>query len=35
MKKAINVLKKAVRWYFEQGAKTYAWVPTGVIPKGE
>ena len=35
MKKVFTCIKKAVRWYFDKAAETYAWTPTGVIPKGE
>lgn len=32
MKKVINVIKKATKWYLEQSAKTYAWTPSCTIP---
>lgn len=28
----ITFLKKAVRWYFRKTAKTYVWMPTGMLP---
>lgn len=28
----IKLLKKAAKWYFEQSAKTYVWMPTGSMP---
>ena len=30
--KFLNPIKKALKWYFEQSAKTYMWLPTGTIP---
>jgi hypothetical protein len=27
-----EVIKKAVKWYFEMASKTYAWTPTGMYP---
>lgn len=34
MKKVINVVKKAAKWYFNQVARTYVMTPTGmVIPR--
>lgn len=30
--KALKLLKKGAKWYFEQVAKTYTWLPTGTIP---
>lgn len=33
--KAIKLVKKVVKWYFEHSAKTYNWVPTGTIPYGK
>lgn len=30
--KAFKLLKKMVRWYFEQSAKTYAYLPSGMLP---
>lgn len=30
--KALKVIKKAVKWYLETSAKTYAWTPTCMIP---
>lgn len=36
MRKVINVVKKAAKWYFEQAAKSYAWTPSGIVPyRGE
>lgn len=32
MKKVINVMKKAAKWYFEQSSKNYAWLVSGTIP---
>lgn len=32
MKKVINVMKKAAKWYFVQSSKNYAWLATGTIP---
>lgn len=32
MKRALNVLKKAVKWYFNLAAQSYAWTPTGIVP---
>lgn len=32
MKKVINVLKKATKWYFEQSSKNYMWLSSGTIP---
>lgn len=26
------MLKKVVKWYFNQAAKTYVWTPSGMIP---
>lgn len=34
MKKVISLIKKGVKTYFRQAAKTYAWTPTGTIPVG-
>lgn len=31
MKKVINFMKKAAKWYFNQMAKTYTMTPTGMI----
>lgn len=28
----LNSVKKAVKWYLDLAAKTYAWSPTGIIP---
>lgn len=28
----IGLLKRAMKWYFKEAAKTYAWMPTGMIP---
>lgn len=30
--KVLKLLKRGAKWYFEQGAKTYTWLPTGTIP---
>lgn len=30
--KAIKLIKKAMKWYLKQSAKTYVWIPTGTIP---
>lgn len=36
MKKVINLMKKAAKWYFTQSAKNYTWTPTGMVPyRGE
>ena len=32
LKKMKTKLKKAVKWYFEQCAKTYTTCPSGMIP---
>lgn len=32
MKKVINVVKKAAKWYFEQSSKNYTWLVSGTIP---
>lgn len=32
MKKVINVVKKAAKWYFEQSSKNYTWLVFGTIP---
>lgn len=32
MKKVINALKKATKWYFEQSSKNYMWLASGTIP---
>lgn len=32
MKKVINVVKKATKWYFEQSSKSYTWLVSGTIP---
>lgn len=32
MKKVINVMKKAAKWYFEQSSKSYTWLVSGTIP---
>lgn len=32
MKKVINVVKKAAKWYFEQSSKSYTWLVSGTIP---
>ena len=31
MKRALNVLKKAVKWYFDRTANSYIY-PTGTLP---
>lgn len=30
--KALKLVKKVVKWYFENSSKNYNWVPTGTIP---
>lgn len=30
--KVFNVIKRAIKWYFNQAAKTYAWTPSCTIP---
>lgn len=32
MKKVINFMKKAAKWYFEQSSKSYVWLVSGTIP---
>lgn len=32
MKRVLNLVKKGIKWYFNQAAKNYAWFPTGCIP---
>ena len=32
MKKVINVMKKAAKWYFEQSSTNYIWLVSGTIP---
>lgn len=32
MKKVINVLKKATKWYCEQSSQNYMWLVSGTIP---
>lgn len=32
MKKVVNLLKKAVKWYFNLAAQSYMWTPTGIVP---
>lgn len=32
MKKVINVMKKAAKWYFMQSSKNYTWLASGTIP---
>lgn len=32
MKKVINVMKKAAKWYFLQSSKNYTWLVSGTIP---
>lgn len=32
MTKIINSIKKGMKWYFNQAAQTYAWLPSGTIP---
>ncbi len=29
----LRTIKKAVKWYFEKAAETYAWTPSCMIPK--
>ena len=28
----VKLIKKAVRWYFTESAKAYAWLPSGMLP---
>ena len=28
----IKLLKRAIKWYFEKSAETYAWTPSCMIP---
>lgn len=28
----IEILKKAARWYFTKSAKSYTWLPSGMLP---
>lgn len=28
----MKFLKKAVKWYFEKSAETYAWTPSCIMP---
>lgn len=28
----LNLIKKALKWYFTETAKTYTWIPTGMVP---
>lgn len=32
MKRVLNLMKKAVKWYFDQNAKNYTWLTTGALP---
>lgn len=32
MKKVINLMKKAAKWYFNRASQNYYWVPTGFVP---
>lgn len=32
MKRVMNSVKKAVKWYLKQSSETYAWTPSCVIP---
>ena len=32
MKKVINVMKKAAKWYFTQSALNYTWLVSGTVP---
>lgn len=34
MKKAIILIKRVVKAYFRQSAKTYVWLPSGTFPVG-
>ena len=34
MKKVISLIKRGVKAYFRQAAKSYAWTPTGTILVG-
>ena len=29
----VKFLKKAIKWYIRKAAETYAWTPTGCIPR--
>ena len=33
MKRVLNFMKKAAKWYFEQSAKNYTWLTTGTTKK--
>lgn len=30
--RVFNVIKRAIKWYCNQAAKTYAWTPSCMIP---
>lgn len=30
--KVFNVIKRAIKWYFNKCAETYAWTPSCTIP---
>ncbi len=32
MEKVINVVKKAIKWYFRTSAQNYIWMSSGMIP---
>lgn len=32
MKKVVNLMKKATKWYFEQSSKNYAWLVSSTMP---
>lgn len=34
MKKIISLIKKGVKAYSRQAAKSYVWIPSGTIPVG-
>ena len=34
MKKVVSLIKRGVKAYFRQAAKSHAWAPTGTIPVG-
>lgn len=28
----VKLIKKAIRWYFTESAKSYTWLPSGMLP---
>lgn len=32
MKRVLNLMKRGVKWYFNQSSKVHYWTPTGIIP---